>query len=92
MGCSETKNLPSLMFVFEPQNDKQKQYCIKLKDSLHPEKSIQFEVKSFKNSNFSITLKIGSKENVIESTFDENQLQNSIDTIYKLLGEPKHEN
>jgi hypothetical protein len=34
MGCSETKNLPSLMFVFEPQNDKQKQYCIKLKDSL----------------------------------------------------------
>jgi hypothetical protein len=87
MGCSETKNMPSLLFVFEPQNDQQKNYCIKLKDSLQPERSIQFEVKSFKNSNFSIKLKKGGKEYDIENNFDENQMQSSIDKIYLLLGE-----
>ena len=87
MGCSETKDMPSLLFVFEPQNEQQKNYCIKLKDSLHPEKSIRFEVKSFKNSNFSIKLKIRGQEHDIENNFDENQLQSSIDKIYQLLGE-----
>ena len=87
MGCSETKDMPSLLFVFEPQNEQQKNYCIKLKDSLQPEKSIKFEVKSFKNSNFSIKLKIRGQEHDIENNFDENQLQSSIDKIYQLLGE-----
>ena len=87
MGCSETKDMPSLLFVFEPQNEQQKNYCIKLKDSLHPEKSVKFEVKSFKNSNFSIKLKIRGQEHAIENNFDENQLQSSIDKIYQLLGE-----
>ena len=87
MGCSETKDMPSLLFVFEPQNEQQKNYCIKLKDSLQPENSIKFEVKSFKNSNYSIKLKKGGQEYDIENTFDENQLQSSIDKIYQLLGE-----
>ena len=92
MGCSETKNLPNLILVFEPQNDQQQNYLIKLKDSLHPERSIQFELKSFKNSNYSIKLKKGEKEYDIETTFDETQMQNSIDKIYKLLGEPSQKN
>ena len=87
MGCSETKDMPNLLFVFEPQNEQQKNYCIKLKDSLHPENSIKFEVKSFKNSNFSIKLKKKGQEYDIETNFDENQLQSSIDKIYQLLGE-----
>ena len=87
MGCSETKDMPNLLFVFEPQNEQQKNYCIKLKDSLQPEKPIKFEVKSFKNSNYSIKLKRGGQEYDIENTFDENQLQSSIDKIYQLLGE-----
>ena len=89
MGCcgGKREEFPILMCFFESKNKEQKEYCIKLKDSLQPENSIKFEVKSFKNSNYSIKLKRGGQEYDIENTFDENQLQSSIDKIYQLLGE-----
>ena len=89
MGCSETKpttpNLPLLQFIFEPENDKQKDYCIKLQQNFRHAKSVKYEIKSFPNSTFSIMIQINGKVHQIEDTFDENQMENSLQKMYQLL-------
>ena len=87
MGCSETKDYPTLLCVFEPQNSSQLSYCTKLKDSLKPEKSIRFEIRSYIQSTYKIQLKINEQIYVVESTFDESQFENTKNKIYSLLGE-----
>ena len=43
MGCNEVKEaeLPTLICYFEPNNESQKAYCLKLKDNFHHEQSIK---------------------------------------------------
>ena len=88
MGCSEVKrDLPMLSLIFEPQNQKQQDYCYKFKESLKPKKSIKFEVKSFINANYTIILYINGQAHIIEDSFDENKMESSIQTVNKLLEE-----
>ena len=59
MGCDAAKeqNLPTLLCFFETNNDEQKEFCIKLKDSFQHEKSIKYEIRSSVEP-FSVKLKI----------------------------------
>ena len=92
MGCSETKddNVPTLLCFFEPQNSAQLSYCTKLKDTLKPERSIKFEIRSYIGSNYQIELKINGNKHIVENAFDESQLENTQNKIYSLLGEAPH--
>ncbi len=88
MGCSEAKEkLPILISICEPGNTIQKNYFLELNKNLKPPKRIKFEIRSFANSTFSINLKINDKMNIIETTFNESQMQGSIEKINQLLRE-----
>ena len=88
MGCYEVKHdVPMLSLIFEPQNQKQQDYCYKFKQSLKPKKTIKFEIKSFITANFTIILYINNQSHIIEDSFDESNMQSSIQMINKLLAE-----
>jgi hypothetical protein len=87
MGCGETKDMPSLICIFEPQNDNQKNYCLRLRDNLHPTKPMRYEIKSRLNESYQIQLKIKGKIHTIENEYNESQFDNSLSNIYKLLGD-----
>ena len=92
MGCNETKsttpNLPTLTMIFEPQNETQKAYCIKIQQSFRHAKSIKYEIKSFANSTFSIMLQINGTVHQIQNIFNENEYDNTMQKLYELLDQP----
>ena len=92
MGCSETKsttpNLPTLTMIFEPQNETQKAYCIKIQQSFRHAKSIKYEIKSFANSTFSIMLQINGTVHQIQNVYNENEFDNTMQKLYELLDQP----
>ena len=92
MGCNETKsttpNLPTLTMIFEPQNETQKAYCIKIQQSFRHAKSIKYEIKSFANSTFSIMLQINGTVHQIQNIFNENEYDNTLQKLYELLDQP----
>ena len=92
MGCNETKsttpNLPTLTMIFEPQNETQKAYCIKIQQSFRHAKSIKYEIKSFANSTFSIMLQINGTVHQIQNIFNENEFDNTMQKLYELLDQP----
>ena len=89
MGCAEVKeqNLPVLMCFFEPGNEQQKAYCIKLKDNFQHEKSIKYEIKSSAETPFGIKLKIKEQTHDIQQSFNdsEEEMQKSLNAMYVLL-------
>ena len=89
MGCSETKptspNLPVLTMIFEPQNDTQKDYCIKIQQNFRHARSIKYEIKSFANSTFSIMFQINGTVHQIQNIFNENEYDNTLQKLYELL-------
>ena len=92
MGCNETKsttpNLPTLTMIFEPQNETQKAYCIKIQQSFRHAKSIKYEIKSFANSTFSIRLQINGTVHQIQNVYNENEFDNTMQKLYELLDQP----
>ena len=92
MGCNETKsttpNLPTLTMIFEPQNETQKAYCIKIQQSFRHAKSIRYEIKSFANSTFSIMLQINGTVHQIQNVYNENEFDNTMQKLYELLDQP----
>ena len=92
MGCNETKsttpNLPTLTMIFEPQNETQKAYCIKIQQSFRHAKSIKYEIKSFANSTFSIMLQINGTVHQIQNVYNENEFENTMQKLYELLDQP----
>ena len=92
MGCNETKsttpNLPTLTMIFEPQNETQKAYCIKIQQSFRHAKSIKYEIKSFANSTFSIMLQINGTVHQIQNVYNENEFDNTMQKLYELLDQP----
>ena len=92
MGCSETKptssNLPVLTMIFEPQNETQKAYCIRIQQSFRHAKSIKYEIKSFANSTFSIMLQINGTVHQIQNVYNENEFDNTMQKLYELLDQP----
>ncbi len=92
MGCDETKDkLPTLLCFFEMDNEKQKNYCLKLKDSFKHEKPIRFEIKSSPGVNFSVQFKIKGQIHKIQTIFNEEELDNSLNAMYKILDDPKNQ-
>ena len=92
MGCKEvndpTANLPTLMCTFEPKNQAQKQYCIKLKDNFNYPTSVKYEIKAYAGSTFNIMLVIQGKNHSIQTTLnesDENEVKNNLQKIYDIL-------
>ena len=92
MGCNETKsttpNLPTLTMIFEPQNETQKAYCIRIQQSFRHAKSIKYEIKSFANSTFSIRLQINGTVHQIQNVYNENEFDNTMQKLYELLDQP----
>ena len=92
MGCREvndpTANLPTLICTFEPKNQAQKQYCIKLKDNFNYPTSVKYEIKAYEGSTFNILLVIQGKNHSIQTTLnesDENEVKNNLQKIYDIL-------
>ena len=86
MGCSESKDqLPTLLCFFENGNEQQKDYCLKLKDQFRHEKPIRFEIKSTPGVNFSIKFRVNGKIHNIQSVFNEGELENSLNIMYRIL-------
>ena len=87
MGCSEAKNIPSLICLFEPQNENQKSYCLKLREQLHPSRDIRYEIRSRLNATFQIQFTVNGQTHTLENRYDESQMESTVSEIYKLLGE-----
>ena len=92
MGCKEvndpTANLPTLICTFEPKNQAQKQYCIKLKDNFNYPTSVKYEIRAYAGSTFNILLVIQGKNHSIQTTLnesDENEVKNNLQKIYDIL-------
>ena len=92
MGCKEvndpTANLPTLICTFEPKNQAQKQYCIKLKDNFNYPTSVKYEIKAYEGSTFNILLVIQGNNHSIQTTLnesDENEVKNNLQKIYDIL-------
>ncbi len=86
MGCSESKDqLPTLLCFFVNGNEQQKDYCLKLKDQFRHEKPIRFEIKSTPGVNFSIKFRVNGKIHNIQSVFNEGELENSLNIMYRIL-------
>ena len=93
MGCKEVgdKDVPVLMCFFEPNNDSQKNYCLKLKDNFEHEKTIRYEIRSTADNKFAIQLKIKDKTHHIQTEFTdtEEEMKIALDKMYKILNEIK---
>ena len=93
MGCKEVgdKDVPVLMCFFEPNNDSQKNYCLKLKDNFEHEKTIRYEIRSTADNKFAIQLKIKDKTHDIQTEFTdtEEEMKVALDKMYKILNEIK---
>lgn len=86
MGCGETKDqLPTLLGFFETGREDQKEYCIKLKDSFKHEKAIRFEIKSSPGMQFSIKFRHKGIIHDIQTTFNDSEMESSLDKMYKIL-------
>ena len=91
MGCEQAKeqNLPTLLCFFETNNDGQKEFCIKLKDSFQHEKSIKYEIRSSVEP-FSVKLKIKNIIYDIKTEYinnSEEEIQRTLNDIYNKLDE-----
>ena len=90
MGCDESKDsLPVLMCFFEVGNEQQKNYCLQLKDNFHHVKSVRFEIKSLAGVNFSIQFKLNGETHKIQTIFNEDEMQNTLNKMYELLDQAK---
>ena len=92
MGCNEVKdaNLPVLMCYFEPNNESQKEYCLKLKDNFHHQQTIRYEIKSTPENPFSVKLKIKSIIHDIQNEFNdgtEEEMNKALNEMYSKLDE-----
>ena len=93
MGCKEVgdKDVPVLLCFFEPNNESQKSYCLKLKDNFVHEKTIKYEIRSTADNKFSIQLKIKDKTHDIQTEFTgtEEEMKIALEKMYKILDEIK---
>ena len=91
MGCDETKDLPALLCFFEAGNEDQKNYCLKLKDNFHNERTIKFEIKSVPHVPFSIKFKMNGKVHEIQKIYDnsEEAMNSTLKEAYRLLEDNK---
>ena len=90
MGCEEAKesNYPLLLCYFEVNNEEQKDFCIKLRDSYEHDKGIKYEIRSTQTEPFAIKLKIKNFIYDINTSFVNNskeEIQKTLNDIYNKL-------
>ena len=89
MGCKNTKdvNVPTLLCFFETGNEKQANYCIKIRDNFENEKTINYHIKSEENMPFAIKFKIRNTTHDIQTAFDDSEtaMNQSLQKMYDLL-------
>ena len=92
MGCNESKDkIPTMLCFFQTGNEEQKTYCLALKDNFLHEKSIRFQISSSAGVDFSIQFRYKGKIHKIQDTFNERELENTLQSMYDILDE-KNEN
>ena len=86
-GSTQDTNTPVLLCFFETQNEEQKNYCLKLKDNFHNERTIKFEIKSVPSVPFSIKFKMNGKIHELQKIYDnsEEAMNNTLNAAYQLL-------
>ena len=93
MGCGEVKgknnNYPVLLLNFDRDNEDQKNYCIKFKDSYHYTYTIKYEIQSTIDTTFSIKLKIKDTIYDIQTEFNdsEDEMKQALQKVYDKLDE-----
>ena len=93
MGCNEVKDadFPTLICYFEPENESQKAYCLKLKDNFHHEQSIRYEIRSTSTDPFAVKFKIKDNIYEIQTVFNdsEEEMNKALNEMYIKLDEIK---
>ena len=93
MGCNEVKDadFPTLICYFEPENESQKAYCLKLKDNFHHEQSIRYEIRSTSTDPFAVKFKIKDHIYEIQTVFNdsEEEMNKALNEMYIKLDEIK---
>ena len=91
MGCNEMNGdkIPTLICFFEPGNESQREYCLKLKDNFNHINKVKYIIRSSPDENFRIKFKIKEKIYDIQNYFDDSdqQMHNALNDIYKILDE-----
>ena len=97
MGCNETKSkifLPKLICHFEPGNERQQNYCLKLRDNFNHPRSIRYVIYSMDQVTFSIKLQLKEKlqPRIIQSTFDDSDeaMEDALEKMYQLIDEQEN--
>ena len=80
-------NFASLECFYEKENEKQKEYCYKLKDSFKHDKNINYEIESIPGKPFSINFILSNRSYKIQEDLDYSQesLKESLNKINYLL-------
>ncbi len=89
-GCNEVKSqISTIICFFETGKEEQKNYCLKLKDNFHHEKTVRYEIKSSPGKEFSVQLKYKGKIYNIQSIFNDGEVEmnNCLNKMYKILDE-----
>ena len=73
-------NIPQLICFYESGNEKQKEYCIKLKDNFKHEKTINYEIESIPKVPFCIQIAYNTQILDLQKEFDDSE-----DTMYETL-------
>ena len=84
---SDDDDIPALLCFYESENEDQKAYCLKVKNSFRHRNTIKFAIKSIPGVAFSIKFKYEGKLTVIQSQYD-NSEETMVDTLqkaYKIL-------
>ena len=88
MGCGEAKDkVPILFLNFEPNNEQQKQYCLKFKNECHPPYNIKFVLYSRQEEPFCIKLQIRNIVHPIQTEYNEDDMNRALNDIYQKLKE-----
>ena len=73
-------NKPQLICFYESGNEKQKEYCNKLKDNFKHEKTINYEIESIPKVPFGIKIAYNTQILDLQKEFDDSE-----DTMYETL-------
>ena len=66
-------NIPQLICFYESGNEKQKEYCNKLKDNFKHEQAINYAIKSKENVPFGIKIAYYSQNLDLQKEFDDSE-------------------
>ena len=92
MGCiasndkDDARRIPMLLFFYHQGDERQKSYCIKVKENFKHEQTIGFEIKEIPGE-FNISFKVKGKVHSLQETFDDSEeaMKATLTKAYDLL-------